>query len=157
MIPENLQDAIVAEISQIFSHFSVPNSAGGERHVQVFKQNVPIRQFDDDTENADVPPEPYVVVKLNGGTISAYHDPHKINVIFVVCVYDENADRQGYRDMLHIVNEIFLHYAKNNVIDRKWNVAYPLEWTPQEDDTHPYYFGALSMWVEGGIFVEREL
>lgn len=29
-----------------------------------------------------------------------------------------------------------------------WSVKYPIKWVTQQEDTHPYYFGAMSLKFE---------
>ena len=29
-----------------------------------------------------------------------------------------------------------------------WSIVYPIKWVTQQDDTHPYYFGAMSLKFE---------
>lgn len=55
---------------------------------------------------------------------------------------------QGYRDALHIINKIYHHYSACAVIGNRWEVLYPMEWTTQEEDTHPYYFTAMSLRIQ---------
>lgn len=67
-------------------------------------------------------------------------------------------NRQGYRDVLHIIQEIYGRYAKNpmvrikpdsgNAVGGPWSIVYPIKWVTQQDDTHPYYFGAMSLKFE---------
>mgnify|MGYP001530422173 FL=1 len=76
----------------------------------------------------------------------------------MVCTYDRNPNRQGYRDVLHIIQEIYGRYAKNPLVRIKadsggarggpWSVKYPIKWVTQQEDTHPYYFGAMSLKFE---------
>ena len=63
----------------------------------------------------------------------------------MVCVYDPDPSRQGFRDALHIVNKILIHYAKNGIVARRYEVQYPIKWVTQEEDTHPYYFAAMAL------------
>ena len=82
----------------------------------------------------------------------------EIDLILVVCTYDRNPNRQGYRDVLHIIQEIYGRYAKNPLVRIKadsggarggpWSVKYPIKWVTQQEDTHPYYFGAMSLKFE---------
>ena len=34
------------------------------------------------------------------------------------------------------------------MIGSRWEVLYPMEWTTQEEDTHPYYFTAMSLRIQ---------
>ena len=62
MTQEFLQDAIVEDLEQLFSHYTLTNSLGVERaaKIQVFSQFLPFREGDDEETDAEAPPEPYV-------------------------------------------------------------------------------------------------
>ena len=54
--------------------------------------------------------------------------------------------------------EIYGRYAKNPLVRIKadsggarggpWSVKYPIKWVTQQEETHPYYFGAMSLKFE---------
>ena len=54
--------------------------------------------------------------------------------------------------------EIYGRYAKNPLVRIKadsggvrggpWSVKYPIKWVTQQEDTHPHYFGAMSLKFE---------
>ena len=52
MTQEFLQDAVVADLEQLFKGETLKNSAGVEREIRVFPQDLPIRA------GADIEPEP---------------------------------------------------------------------------------------------------
>lgn len=169
MTQEFLQDALVADLEQLFKGETLKNSAGVERQIRVYPQDVPIRagadteedlepvedadmeaeQLEDqkppeETEPEDVP-EPYVIVRLPGGELPAQDERQTVEAVLVVCVCDPDQNRQGFRDALHIVNAILTHYGENNIVGRRYEVQYPIKWVTQEEDTHPYYFAAMAL------------
>lgn len=166
---EFLQDALVADLSRLFEGETLKNSAGVERRIRVYPQDVPIRAGSDieedpepvedadleaepledqgtpeETEPEDVP-EPYVIVRLPGGELPGQDERQKVEAILVVCVQDPDPNRQGFRDALHIVNKILTHYGKNGIVGGRYEVQYPIKWVTQEEDTHPYYFAAMAL------------
>lgn len=114
MTQEFLQDAIVEDLKQLFSHYTLTNSLGVERAVKIVPQGLPIREGDDEETDAEAPPEPYVAVKLSDGEVTAQDARQTVNVVMVICVCDPDPNRQGYRDALHIVNEIVRHYISTH-------------------------------------------
>ena len=87
MTQEFLQDAVVADLEQLFRGENLKNSAGVERRIRVYPQDLPIRagadiepepepveedapedQPTEETEPEDVP-EPYVIVRVPGGEL----------------------------------------------------------------------------------------
>lgn len=145
MTQEFLQDAIEADLKTLFSHYRLTNSLGVERAVNIYTHDTPIRQGDDEAQDTEAPPEPYVIVRTMGGNIQDENTPHVVEIVLVVCVYDRDPNRQGYRDALHIVNEICRHYAVNGIVGRRYCLQYPIKWVTPDDDTHPYYFAAMSL------------
>ena len=111
MTQENLQDAVVADLETLFKTYKLTNSQGVERVVRVFPQDLPIREGGDEETDPQAPPEPYVVVRLRQGELPAADTQQTVDVVLAVCVHDPDPNRQGYRDTLHIVNEIMRHYA----------------------------------------------
>ena len=57
MTQEFLQDAIVEDLEQLFSHYTLTNSLGVNRKIQVFSQFLPFREGDDEETDAEAPPE----------------------------------------------------------------------------------------------------
>ena len=53
MTQEFLQDAIVEDLEQLFSHYTLTNSMGVNRKIQVFSQFLPFREGDDEETDAE--------------------------------------------------------------------------------------------------------
>lgn len=179
MTQEFLQDALVADLEQLFEGETLKNSAGVERRIRVYPQDVPIRVGSDieedpepvegldpeaeqleaqepaeETEPEDVP-EPYVIVRIPGGELPGQDTRQKVEAVLVVCVQDPDPNRQGFRDALHIVNKILTHYGENGIVGRRYEVQYPIKWVTQEEDNHPYYFAAMALTLDApAIFKE---
>lgn len=168
MTQEFLMDAMVKDLETLFEGYTLKNSAGVELPVRVYPQDLPIRAGSDmdadpeieptegvDPEAPEPVPEPYVIVRLPAGEQAAQDERQTVEVILVVCVYDEAEDRQGFRDALHIVNAIMTHYGENSVMGRRYEVQYPIKWVTQQEDTHPYYFAGMALTVDApAIFKE---
>lgn len=148
MTPEYLQDAIVADLKALFQHYALKNSMGVERTVNVYPGDTPIRQGDDEAQDREAPPEPYVVVKTTGGNIQDETAPHMVEIVLVACVYDRDPNRQGNRDAMHLVSEIYRHYAINNIVGKRYALQYPIRWAVSDEDTHPYYYAAMALSFE---------
>lgn len=145
MTQEFLQDAIVEDLEQLFKHFSLVNSQGVERAVNIFPQGPPIREGDDEETDAEAPPEPYVTVKLSEGELPEQDARQTVSVVLLICVHDPDPNRQGYRDALRIVHEIIRHYGRDGTVAGRYEAQYPIRWAAQEEDTHPYYFAAVGL------------
>lgn len=154
-----MQDAIAADLADLFEGQTLPSSAGDRRTIRVYSQDLPIIEGMDETEDrTEEIPEPYIIVRTNEGNIPDANSAQEIDLILVICTYDQNPNRQGHRDVLHIIQEIYGRYAKNPLVRIKpdsggaaggpWSIKFPIKWVTQQDDTHPYYFGAMSLKFE---------
>jgi len=153
MTQESLLDTLAADLDALFQHYRLKDSAGKERTVRVYAQDLPFREGADGDE--DEPPEPYVIVRLPEGELPEAGAAQTMEAMLIVCVCDPSPDRQGFRDALHIVNTILLHYGENGLVGRRYVLHYPIKWAAQEEDTHPYYFAAMALSFEGpAIFKE---
>lgn len=145
MTQEFLQDAVVEDLKRLFEHFTLVNSLGVERAVNIFPQDLPVRAGDDEETDAEAPPEPYVIVRLSEGTLTEQDARQSVEAVMVICVHDPDPNRQGHRDALHIVNEIVRHYGRDGIVAGRYEAQYPIRWATQEEDTHPYYFAAVGL------------
>ena len=145
MTQEFLQDAIVEDLKQLFSNYTLTNSLGVERAVKIVPQGLPIREGDDEETDAEAPPEPYVLVKMPSGELPEQDAQQNVDVKLIVCVCDPALNRQGYRDALHVVNEIVRHYERDGIVANRYEAQHPIRWATQEEDTHPYYFAAVGL------------
>lgn len=97
----------MADLADLFEGQTLPSSAGDRRPIRVYSQDLPIIEGLDETEDrTEEIPEPYIIVRTNEGNIPDANSAQEINLILVVCTYDRNPNRQGYRDVLHIIQEI---------------------------------------------------
>ena len=93
----------MADLADLFEGQTLPSSAGDRRPIRVYSQDLPIIEGLDETEDrTEEIPEPYIIVRTNEGNIPDANSAQEIDLILVVCTYDRNPNRQGYRDVLHI-------------------------------------------------------
>ena len=142
-----MQDAITADLADLFEGQTLQSSAGDKRPIRVYSQDLPIIEGMDETEDrTEEIPEPYIIVRTNEGNIPDANSAQEIDLILVVCVYDNDPNRQGYRDVLHIIQEIYGRYAKNpmvrikpdsgNAVGGPWSIVYPIKWVTPVSYTH---------------------
>jgi len=154
MTQESLLDALAADLAELFRHYRLKDSAGTERTVRVYAQDLPFREGADEAE--EEVPEPYIIIRLPSGELLEAGAAQTVEAVLVVCVCDPSPDRQGFRDALHIVNTVLLHYGGNGVVGGRYVLKYPVKWAAQEEDTHPYYFAAMALNFEGPAIYPEE-
>lgn len=141
--PYLLQDALVKEIKAIFEDFETQNAEGNPALLNVYPQNLPTKKMEDDSEHF-----PYVVVRVNDGGINGENEEKKCRITLVIGVYDDSPDRQGYKATLNVLQRLETHFFAKRIIDDRYRIEYPYNWTLHDEDMHPYYFGGVETnWV----------
>ena len=154
-----MQDAITADLADLFEGQTLQSSAGDKRPIRVYSQDLPIIEGMDETEDrTEEIPEPYIIVRTSEGNIPDANSAQEIDLILVVCVYDNDPNRQGYRDVLHIIQEIYGRYAKNPLVRIEpdsggaaggpCSIQYPIKWVTEQGPEYPYYYGAMLLKFE---------
>lgn len=114
----------------------VPRSA----KLSVFEQELPIR----DGEAED--PYPYIIVRLDTGGIDTPTDPHKVNVILLVGIYDDDRQNQGHKTVLEVIERIQAHYEKEPTLcGAAFQFTDPFKWVLQDEPSYPYFYGACNL------------
>lgn len=132
-----LQDDLMAELKELFSNFKLSSPSAEEKEVKIFKQELPFK-----TKKEEKSQFPYIIVKLVDGNIGTNNT---CSVILVLGVFDDSETKQGYKDLLNMMQDICFQYATEKVIAQKYRVEDEIEWSLQEEDTFPYYFGGIAL------------
>lgn len=156
MAVESLQEAIERDLKHLFQGYMLKNSRGLERELQIYQQDLPIRVGADEDGPEQDPPEPYIIVQTLGGETPGVDDEELTDMILLICIFDEDPMRQGYRDVLRIIHQIQRFYAAHRITGRRYEVQFPFSWAVNQEDQYPYFFGAVSMKFQGTtIFAEE--
>lgn len=135
-----LQDALVADLLTLFGERRYKAPDGGTEHLSVFAQNLPKRQSENDDD-----PFPYIIVRIDSGDIETQTDPHKVVVMFLVGIYDDDPQNQGHRAVLEIMELIQQHYEEMPLVDGKYTFIDPFKWALQDEESYPYFFGGVEI------------
>lgn len=139
--PQLCQDALVEMIQELFDGKKF-NGQEGRKPLTVFKQDLPIPEEIDDDADLDKAQAPYIVVRMSGGEIKDEDSPQVVEFSLVVCCYDTGRDREGYQDVANIKEDIIQRVCTAPYFGGAFTILKPITWALQQDDTHPYYFGA---------------
>lgn len=138
MTVNGLIDEIEKELKEVFKDFRLKNNEGEEKKLKIFNQDLPIKSKRNDKSNF-----PYIIIRVEGGKIQNKDSLYNCEICFIVGVYDGDENRQGFRDVLNIINKVYYHFFTKKIIGKKYEIEYPIEWTPQDEDTYPYFFGGI--------------
>lgn len=96
----------------------------------------------DDDEETD--PFPYILVRLDSGGIESQTDAHRIAVILLVGIFDDDPINQGHVAVMEILERIQRHYTETPVLGA-FQVRDPIRWYLQDEASYPYFFGAMDL------------
>lgn len=140
MIPIALQAGLKIRAEEIFAHTRFKKAVLGSDEtvkLSVFEQNLPQKKEKD--ENFF----PFLVVKMLDGEKKSVQSEHLVHIGFVIGVYDNDPEGNGYRDVVTIINKLFENISENPVIDGRFELSEPIKWKVHEEETDPYFFGVV--------------
>ena len=70
--------------------------------------------------------------------------PKEIIVELYFGIYNDATDRSGHVELLNMIQRIENHFGITRRVNN-FSVLSPFRWVLDEEDRHPYYFGAVSM------------
>ena len=141
MTPLMLQDELVEELKRLFQNFLYKSPSGENVPINVFWQNIPINENDDDDD-----PIPYIIVRLNGGKDDGTRDSSNVvKLVIVIGIWNDSLDNQGYRDVSNIIQKIYERFQTKPNLNGKAVFDGEFNWMLQEDNYYPYSFGACSL------------
>lgn len=157
MTAEFAADALAADLEDLFAGQLYRSSAGEKRAIRYFVNDLPVATGNDEDRSQDAP-EPYIIVQIGEGTIPEGDAAQEVQIVLAIALYDDRPDRQGYRDLLHIIQEITARYCKNPVVRLRpgsagarggpYTVKKPIGWSVQNQPTTPYYYGIVEFSLE---------
>lgn len=143
MTPLELQDELVTEMSRILDGYlyKVPGDMTRRIPINVFAQSIPVNETDDEED-----PIPYVIVRLNSGNDKGEKDSfNTVKLVIIIGIYDDALDAQGHRDVMNIIQKVYMRFHKDPNLNGKAVYTGEFNWAMQEDNYYPYSFGACSL------------
>lgn len=107
MTAQILQEELVKEIGIIFKDDLFKDSAGEYVKMNVYKQNLPIKQDEDAPD-----PIPYVIVRVETGQFKGGVAPQEVFVTMWIGYFDDNAENNGHNGVLGIIQKIQERFMK---------------------------------------------
>lgn len=140
-------DEMIRMLRDLFDGRTFCAPEGKERELRYFRQNLPLPTDNDLDADTEASCCPYILTQLVGGEIKDNDSPQILEFSLIVCTYDSGTDRDGFRDVANIVEEIVQHVCSMPFFGSSYTVLKPIAWALQIEDTWPYYYGALNFSV----------
>ena len=157
---KDLQDALIKEITELLSEVQSDNS-DGENVVGVkgYAHRLPITQSDEDDPAQYFP---YFIVRHNSGETEDDDDCWHVTMDVLLGVYEdglkpelEDSDEEeeegititvgGHESILVMIQRIVDRFANDPGLDHVYRADQEIQWAVGDEDTYPYYFGAVSL------------
>ena len=142
--PRFCQEAMIEELQELFKGKKFIGQEN-RKALKFFKQDLPISDDYDRDADADIASAPYIVVQLNSVTIPDENSTAIIDLSLVICAYDASLERAGFFDVVNIAQDILQHFASRPFFGGCFTVETPMKFVTQQDDTSPYYYGAVAL------------
>lgn len=154
MVALLLQKELASEIEEITKDIVLKNPAGEYAKLRSFEQSLPIRQLDEEYDD----PYPYCIVRIVEGETPDGMSAQSVKTILIIGVYDDRVEAQGHKSILNIIQRIQERFFKNGVLADQFIMQPGFNWTLQDDDSYPYYFGGIEItWETSSIRREDHL
>ena len=140
----NLQKELMKDIGNIFEKDLFKDSLGKYVSLNIYAQNLPIREDEDAPD-----PVPYIVVRVLDGKVKGWVEAQEVQVMLILGCFDDNINNDGHEILLELIQKIEERFLKNPILSKQFmflnDEQHPFEWALQEEETFPYFFGAISM------------
>lgn len=135
-----LQEEIVKELEAIFCGDLFKNSLGEYVKLNVYEQQLPIREDEDSPD-----PMPYIIVRLETGSTKSGTDPQEVLVTLLFGYFDDSPENNGHKGVLGMIQKVHERFEKQPMLANQFMFQDPFDWALQDEESFPYFFGAASM------------
>lgn len=140
----NFQKELMKDIGNIFEKDLFKDSLGKYVSLNIYAQNLPIREDEDAPD-----PVPYILVRVLDGKVKGWVDAQEVQVMLILGCFDDNINNDGHEILLELIQKIEERFLKNPILSKQFmflnDEQHPFEWALQEEESFPYVFGAISM------------
>ena len=140
-----MQKALCDELKKLFDGKKYSGQQS-KKALKIFEQGLPVDKGNDEDVDTDAAASPYIVVILAGGMINSPDTTQIVSVMLTICCYDDGLEREGYQDVMNIIEDIVQHFRGypqfGDAFEVMFEPDHEITWVLQMDDTRPYYFGA---------------
>ena len=141
---KDLQDDLIAEIEELLKDVQTKNTDGEDVvGIKGYAHQLPILQADEDDPAQYFP---YFIVRFDLGSTENDDDPWHVTANVILGVH-ETATENGHEHILVLIQRIVDRFVWDPWFAKKYRVDQKIQWAIQEDDTYPFFFGAVSLTI----------
>ena len=156
--PVFLQKALMEEIARLTDGMTFKQPGKDKRiRLQIYRQGLPvpghtpserpdetIEYVEDDAEEA-VFKCPWCLVRVEKGKIDGINADATAVMAIEFGLFDDDPNNEGHLDILNLIWKIYIRFARDSLLDMQYECLNDFEYATQDEDTFPYFFGAMSM------------
>lgn len=144
--PMLCQEALAEELRELFAGMRY-NAPAGPKAITVYLQELPMPEEIDADADTETAPTPFIIVRSESGKVADDDSPQALEMSLILCGYDDSRERSGWRDVVNMRERIIQHVCSAPYFGGAYTVERPIKWMMQQDDTHPYYYGVITLYV----------
>lgn len=140
--------ALKEDLTELFSDMEFKNAAGEKvQGVTGYEQYLPEITADEEDVSQFFP---YFIVRLAGGGIDheeekSDEDPWKVTVDVFLGIFDDSTDSQGSDDIINMIQRVMNRFVHEPTLAHVFRAKQDMSFQLQDEDTYPYYFGAVEL------------
>ena len=125
MIVQDLQSALVAEVTDLLKETTSTNTLGEiVTGVTGYEQFLPVLRNDDDTPDMFFP---YFIVRLDNGKTADDNDLWNVRTDILIGIHDEGNENDGHKIVLNCINRIINRFSQEATLGTPRIIASPSE------------------------------
>lgn len=128
---------MVKDLTMVFRGYRLINQRDNIVSLNIYPYNLPEKKEDEDEDHF-----PYIIIMPQTGKLDL--DNEGVITTLTIGVYDESENKQGFADILNIIEKYKNHLIYERLIGG-YEVQYPIIWEMQDEDTHPAYYGGMEI------------
>lgn len=144
MSPIDLQNCLIAELTQLFSDqlFQKPKKKETDPDVQTsltwYPQDLPMQDGYEWDKYV-----PYGIVQLKKGKHPEETEPMDVMGIVYLCLYNDGSQNIGGQEIINAIEKIRQHFFKKHIISGKYSIRFPFEWEMADEELWPYFMAGV--------------
>lgn len=138
-----LQTDLCEEIEKILKDVQT-KKPGMDKAVGVtaYRQQLPKVVEDDEDETQFFP---YAIVRASEGTTQDDFEPWIVTVDLIFGIYDNDPKNAGHEHVSIMIQRVIDRFEAEPLLNRKFRAQPDPQWVLQDEDSFPFYFGAIRM------------
>ena len=143
MTPWDLQKSLIAEIEKLLAEMQLKNAAGEDVvGVKGYEQRLPEITDDEEDQSQFFP---YFIVRIEEGNTPTDDEPWLVGTTVLFGICDYNKETNGHRTILEMITKITNRFLERPLLDSKFRAKQNVSFALQDEDTYPFYFGAIDI------------